>query len=1038
MFLSDLSVKRPVFATVISMVLVVFGLVAFDRLPLREYPDTNRPLVSVSTTYRGASAAVVENRITQVIEDRIAGIEGIKAITSSSSDGVSRINIEFDISRDIEAAANDVRDRVSSVARLLPEEATAPQVAKAQSDGRPIIWFNLTSEYMDQLELTDYADRFLVDSFSVVDGVASVMLSGAKHYSMRIWLDRRELAARGLTAADVENALRAENVEFPAGSVKSVDRDFSVRLERGYKTPEDFRRLVLRRGDDGYLVRLEDVARVELAAEEERTAFRGNGVSMVGIGIVQQSTANTLSMARAVKAEAEKIAQSLPPGLSLTISSDSTVFVEEAVREVYRTLFVAGALVVITILFFLGDYRAMLVPAVLMPVSIIATFIVLLALDFSVNLLTLLALVLAIGLVVDDGIVVLENIHRRMRAGEPPLVATYRGSAQVGFAIIATTLVLIAVFVPITFLQGEIGRLFSEFSITMAGSVIFSALVALTLCPVICMLVLKPEKEGAERRNWFTPFQEKYRRSLERVLKRPAGINIIYFLVIGLIIFLGVRVPSEFAPREDRGMFMVLIQGPEGGSFEETMGVALTVEERMMPLVESGEIKRLLIRVPGAFGPVGSDFSNARAMVQLAPWGERRSVWEITNEVRRLTADIPGARIFVMTPQAFGGGGGNPVQFVLQGGTYDELAEWRDLMLAAASENPGLLGMDHDYRETKPQLRVSIDRDRAADLGISVSTIGRTLETMLGSRLVTTFMINGEERDVIVEGVREDHESKLDMTNIYVRSASNVLVPLASLVSIEEFADANTLNRYNRLRSITLSGSLADGYSLGEALDFLETKGREILPPHASFDYKGESLLYKDSGGSVYFVFVLALIVVFLVMAAQFESFIQPFVIMLTVPLALAGALLGLYFFDQSLNIYSQIGIIMLVGLATKNGILLVEFINQMRDAGLEFREAIVEASTQRLRPIVMTAITTVTGAIPLIVASGAGSETRFVIGLVVITGVSLSSLLTLYVVPVAYQMWARRTSSPKAARQRLESALLRHEEAMRKLQSES
>lgn len=1037
MFLSDFSVKRPVFATVVSLVLVVFGLVAFDRLPLREYPDTARPLVSVSTTYRGASATVVENRITQVIEDRIAGIEGIKAITSSSSDGVSRINIEFDLSRDIEAATNDVRDRVSSVARLLPEEATAPQVAKAQSDGRPLIWFNLTSEYMDELELTDYADRFVVDSFSVVDGVASVMLSGAKHYSMRIWLDRRELAARGLTAADVENALRAENVEFPAGSVKSTDRDFSVRLERSYKTAEDFQRLVLRRGADGYLVRLEDVARVELGPEEERTSYRGNSVNMVGIGIIQQSTANTLSMARAVKAEAEKISQNLPDGMSLTLSSDSTIFVEEAVREVYRTLFIAGALVVVTILFFLGDYRAMLVPAVLMPVSLIATFIVLLALDFSVNLLTLLALVLAIGLVVDDGIVVLENIHRRMRGGESPLVATYRGTAQVGFAIVATSLVLIAVFVPITFLQGEIGRLFSEFSITMAGSVVFSAIVALTLCPVICMLVLKPEKEGQEpRKNWFYPIQDKYRRSLQRVLQRPAGINIIYLVVVALIAFLAVKVPSEFAPREDRGMFMVLIQGPQGASFEDTMKSALAVEERMAPLLESGEVSRLLMRVPGGFGPAGSDFSNARAMVQLSDWGSRRSVWDITNDVRRLTADIPGARIFVMTPQAFGGAGGNPVQFVLQGGTYEELVEWRDLMLDAASGNPGLLGMDHDYRETKPQLRVSIDRDRAADLGISVATIGRTLETMLGSRLVTTFMINGEERDVIVEGIRQDHESKLDMTNIYVRSSSNVLVPLASLVTIEEFADADTLNRYNRLRSITLSGSLADGYSLGEALSYLENTVREILPAHASFDYKGESLLYKDSGGSVYFIFLLALLVVFLVMAAQFESFIQPLVIMLTVPLAIAGALFGLYFFDQSFNIYSQIGIIMLVGLAAKNGILMVEFINQMRDAGLEFQEAIVEASTQRLRPIVMTAVTTVTGAIPLIVATGAGTETRFVIGLVVICGVSLSSLLTLYVVPVAYQMWARNTGSPRAAKQRLESELLRHQEATERLRS--
>ncbi|MGQ9426373.1 efflux RND transporter permease subunit [Gilvimarinus sp. F26214L] len=1027
MFLSDFSVKRPVFATVISLVLVVFGLVAFDRLPLREYPDTNRPLVSVSTTYRGASASVVENRITQVIEDRISGVEGIKTVTSSSSDGISRINIEFDLNRDLEAATNDIRDRVSGVLRVLPEEASPPQVSKSQSDGRPIMWFNLSSDSMNALELTDYAERFLVDPLSVVDGVANVNVSGAKRYAMRIWIERRELAARGLTVGDVENALRAENVEFPAGTVKSEARDFSVRMERGYTTEEDFRNLVLQRGSDGYLVRLGDVARVELSAEEDRTSFRGNGVTMVGVGIVQQSTANTLTMARAVKAEAEKLSANLPPGMSLILSNDSTVFVEHAVQEVYQTLFIAAVLVVLVIYLFLGDYRAMLVPAVTLPVSLIATFIVLLALGFSANLLTLLALVLAIGLVVDDGIVVLENIHRRMRLGESPRVAAFRGAGQVGFAVLATTLVLIAVFVPITFLQGEIGRLFSEFSVTMAAAIFFSMLVALTLSPVICTLVLKPETEEqirAAENNWFARIQNGYRNSLAQVLKQPVSVNFAYVLILALIGFLITKVPSEFAPREDRGMFMMMIQGPQGASFEDTMQSAMAVEERMQPLVDSGEIKRLLVRAPGSFGPSGSSFNDARAVVVLEDWDKRRSVWEITNEVRRRTADIPGARIFAMTPQAFGGMGGNPVQFVLQGGTYEELVEWRDLMLAEVANNPGLVGMDHDYQETKPQLRVTINRDRAADLGVSVTNIGRTLESMLGSRLVTTFMINGEERDVIVEGIRQDHESKLDMTNIYVRSAGNALIPLSNLVAIEEFADADTLNRYNRLRSITLSGSLADGYSLGEALDYLETTAREILPGYASFDYKGESLLYKESGDSVYFVFVLALLVVFLVLAAQFESFIQPVVIMLTVPMAVAGALLGLYFAGQSLNIYSQIGIIMLVGLAAKNGILIVEFINQLRDEGMEFDLAIIEACSQRLRPILMTAVTTVAGAVPLVIASGAGTETRFVIGLVVITGVSVATLFTIYVVPVAFQMWARRTGSPKLARQRLERDL--------------
>ncbi|MEX1033716.1 MAG: efflux RND transporter permease subunit [Cellvibrionaceae bacterium] len=1028
MFLSDFSIKRPVFASVISLVLIVFGLVAFDRLPLREYPDTDAPLVSVSTTYRGASAAVVENRITQVIEDRISGIEGIKTITSSSSDGISRINIEFSLGRDLEAATNDIRDRVSGVLRILPEEASPPQVSKSESDGRPVMWFNLSDQSLSALELTDYAERHLVDPLSVIDGVARVNVSGAKRYAMRIWIDRRELAARGLTVGDVENALRQENVEFPAGTVKSEARDFSVRMQRGYQEAEDFRKLVLQRGEDGYLVRLGDVARVELTAEEDRSSFRGNGETMVGVGIVQQSTANTLSMARAVKAEAEKLSQNLPPGMSFSLSNDSTVFVEYAVREVYKTLFIAAALVVLVIYLFLGDYRAMLVPAVTLPVSLIATFIILLVLGFSANLLTLLALVLAIGLVVDDGIVVLENIHRRIRLGETPMVAAYRGAAQVGFAIVATTLVLIAVFVPITFLEGEIGRLFSEFSVTMAAAVFFSSLVALTLSPVICILVLKPETAesiAAAKAGWFARLQEKYSASVGYVLKQPLPVNIAYVCVLSLIGFLVMKVPSEFAPREDRGMFMVMIQGPQGASYEDTMQSVLQVEERMMPLVEQGDIKRLLLRTPGSFGPSGSDFSNARAIVVLEDWGKRRSVWDITNDVRRLTADVPGARIFVMTPQAFGGRGGNPVQFVLQGGTYEDLVQWRDLMLQELADYPGLVGVDHDYQETKPQLRISINRDRAADLGVSVTNIGRTLESMLGSRLVTTFMLNGEERDVIVEGMRSDHDSKLDMTNIYVRSNKGNLIPLANLVAIEEFADADTLNRYNRLRSITLSASLADGYSLGEALEYLEDTARDILPPAASFDYKGESLLYKESGQSVYFVFVLALLVVFLVLAAQFESFVHPIVIMLTVPLAIAGALLGLYFFNQSLNIYSQIGIIMLVGLAAKNGILIVEFINQLRDEGIEFEQAIVEACTQRLRPIAMTAVTTVAGAVPLVIATGAGTETRFVIGLVVITGVSVATLFTLYVVPVAYQMWARRTGSPKAAQQRLERELV-------------
>ncbi|MGI1678617.1 MAG: efflux RND transporter permease subunit [Cellvibrionaceae bacterium] len=1028
MFLSDISIKRPVFATVISLILIVFGLVSFERLALREYPDTNSPLVSVTTTYRGASATVVESRITEVIEERVAGIEGIKTVNSSSSDGVSRINIEFSLGRDLESATNDVRDRVSSILRRLPEEASPPEVRKSQSDGRPVIWFNLTSDRLDLLELTDYANLNLVDPLSVVDGVARIQISGEKKYAMRVWIDRRELAARGITVGDVENVLRAENVELPAGSVKSSDRDFSVRMQRGYSTVDDFKNLVVKRGDDGYLVRLSDIARVELTSEEERSLFRGNGINMVGVGIVQQSTANTLSMARAVKKEVERLTLTLPPGMSIETSNDSTVFIEYAVKEVYQTLFVAAALVVLVIYLFLGDYRAMLVPAVTLPVSLVATFIILFSLGFSANLLTLLALVLAIGLVVDDGIVVLENIHRRMRMGESPLVAAYRGSRQVGFAVVATTLVLIAVFIPITFMEGEIGRLFSEFAVTMAAAVGFSSLVALTLSPVVCAFLLKPESEEAIKKSkegWFKSVEKAYRVTLDKFLKKPLLINFIYVGVLILIGFLVMKVPSEFAPKEDRGMMMVVIQGPEGASYEDTLKTVITAEEKLNFLIESGEVSRILFRIPGSFGAGGASFNNARAIVVLDDWGNRRPVWEILADVRKTLATIPGARIFAMTPQAFGGRGGSPVQFVLQGGTFKELVEWRDIMIEKASDFPGIVGLDHDYDETKPQLQISINRDRAADLGVSVTNIGRTLESMLGSRLVTTFMMNGDEREVIVEGLREDNTSKLDMTNIYVRSSTTAnLIPLANLVAIKEFADADQLNRYNRKRSITLSGSVAEGYSLGEALSYLEKTARENLPPSATYDYKGESLLYKESSGSIYFVFGLSLLIVFLVLSAQFESFVQPIVILLTVPLAVAGALLGLYFFGLSLNIYSQIGVIMLVGLAAKNGILIVEFANQLRDEGVDFHEATAQAATQRLRPILMTAITTIAGTMPLVVASGAGSETRFVIGLVVITGVLLATALTLFVVPVAYQMWAKNTKSPQAVQQNLNNEL--------------
>jgi len=1029
MFLSDLAVKRPVFAAVISFLLIAFGLVAFDRLPLREYPDIDPPIVSIETIYRGAAAAVVESRITQLIEDRISGVEGVRTISSTSEDGRSNITLEFNLSRDIDAAANDVRDRVAGLLDDLPDEADPPEIQKVDASAFPIMWINLVSDQMSILELTDYAKRFISDRFAVIDGVARARVSGGFDYAMRIWLDRNALAARGLTVDDVESALRAENVELPAGSLRSRERDFTLRIERGYKTPQDFEELILAQGDDGYLVRLRDVARVELGAEEARRMFRGNGVPMVGIGIIKQSTANTLAVSQGVKAERDRVRATLPAGIELKDSFDSSVFIESAIGEVYRTLFIAAGLVVLVIFLFLGDVRATLVPAVTLPVSVIATFIVLYFLGYSLNLLTLLALVLAIGLVVDDGIVVLENIHRRLSEGEPPRVATYRGARQVGFAVIVTTLVLVAVFVPITFLEGNVGRLFAEFAIAMAAAVGFSSLVALTLSPVLCMTLLRRQEQESRLARLIQgrifALQQGYRRLLAFTLRRPKLMGFALIAVVGAIAVLFMNIPSEFAPKEDRGVFFMFITGPEGSSYERTVRYVDEIERRLMPLVESGEIKRLLLRAPSAFG-LSATFNRASAIIVLEDWNTgRRSGWEIMKDVQGRIADLSGVQAYPIMPQALGGAWNKPVQFVLGGSTYEELAHWRDILIDKASANPKLLALDYDYKETKPQMRVRIDRDRAGDLGVSIANVSRTLETFMGSRVVTTFMHRGEEYDVILEGEVEDQRTRGDLENLYVRSErTGDLIPLSSLVSLHEVADSPSLNRYNRMRAITIEAGLADGYSLGEALAYLENLTLTQLPPGVKIDYKGQSLDYKRSSGSIYFTFLLALLVVFLVLAAQFESFVHPGIIMLTVPLAVAGALLGLFLTHQTFNIYSQIGIIMLVGLAAKNGILIVEFANQLRDEGKEFTEALIEASTLRLRPILMTALTTIMGGVPLLLASGAGSEARIVIGVVVVFGVALATVFTLFVVPAAYQLFARNTGSPLAATHALEREL--------------
>lgn len=1028
MLLSDVSVRRPVLAIVAAALLLAFGILSFDRLPLREYPDIDPPILNITTTYPGASAAVVENRVTEIIEDRLAGLEGIKTMASSSLDGRSNITLEFELSRDIDNAANDVRDRVSRILNNLPQEADPPEVRKSASDEEVIFWAHLVAPGMDALELTDYARRYLEDRFSVLEGVARVRITGEQVYAMRIWLDRNALAARNLTVAEVEAAIRAQNVELPAGTLKSLERDFIVRVERGYETAADFRQLVLRQADDGHLIRLGDVARVELASAEHRSLFRGNGEPMVGLGVIKQSTANALSVSDLVWEEIEQINRQLPPGLELIASFDNSVFVRAAIQEVYTTLFIAAALVVLVIFLFLGDPRSLLVPAITVPISLVAAFAALWVMDYSINLLTLLALVLAIGLVVDDSIVVLENVHRRLLEGETPLVAAFRGTRQVGFAVVATTLVLVSVFVPITFLEGDVGRLFGEFAITMAVAVIFSSFIALTLGPALCSKLLDREHISNRMADAVEALSARMERSYQRALGAVLPHRWLTLLVLlasmGVTAWAFQAVPREYAPQQDRGILFLGVSTPEGSSFEYTVTQIEAVERRLMPLVEAGDIRRLLIRAPSFGG--GEAFNAGFALMVLTDWDSgRRPTAEIQADARQRLADIAGARTFIRGGGGLGRGSGDPVQFVVTGDSFEELAQWQDLLLERIADNPGLVGVDTDLQPTKPQLRISIDRNRAGDLGVSLTDVSRSLETLLGSRRVTTFILAGREYDVIVEGERESQRTLGDLNSIYVRSAdSGDLVPLGSLVSVREQADAGSLKRYNRARALTITAGLAPGYPLGDALVYLEDLVRTELPTNANFDYKGESLEYQASGNAVIFTFLLALLVVYLVMAAQFESFVHPAIILLTVPLALAGGLGGLWLFGQTLNIYSQVGMIMLVGLATKNGILIVEFINQMRDAGHDFLEAVQRGAARRLRPIIMTAFTTVAGAVPLVVSSGPGHEVRTVIGVVVMSGVTVATLITLFLIPMAYALLAGGTGSPRATSQQLEREL--------------
>jgi multidrug efflux pump len=1021
MVLSDFSIKRPVVATVASVLLVVFGIFAVLQLPIRETPDIERPLVSVRVLYAGASSDVMETRVIQPIEDQISGIEGIRTITSSSRDSMGWVSVEFELDRDIDDAANDIREQVARVVPRLPPEADAPVVQKADQDAEPILWMNIYSPTRSAVELSDYVERYVRDRVSSIDGVAFTWFGGERKRSLRVWLDRRALAARQITVTDVESALRRENVELGAGLLESENRDFTLRTSRTYQSPEDFAQLVIARGPNNYLVRLGEVAKIEIGAESDNSSFRANGNPAVGLGIIKRPGASTLAVADAVKKEIEEVRKTLPADMELAISQDSSVYISAALREVGIAMGVAALLVLVVIYLFLGTVRAALIPSVTVPISIMATFIVLWPLEFSLNILTLLALVLAIGLVVDDAIIVLENVHRRMKRGEPALLAAYRGTRQVGVAVVATTLVLVAAFVPITLQGGTVGRLFTEFSITMAAAVMFSMFVALTLTPVLCSKILTNDLDetpvAKAAMHAFDKMKAFYKKTLLMGLDRPFAVIAAFIAIVAVTGVMFFFVPKEFTPTEDRGTINIMIRAPEGSSLEYTDRQALAGTEILKDYLGKGEVARILQMLPMGESVAGGSTNLGQIILRLESWEKRdRSAAEMMREVAGKLRQVPGAQLIPNPGMGMGGmgGGGSGVQFAIGGPTYEQLRQWRDAMLPAMRANPRLLGVRSNFNETKAQMRIKIDRNRAADLGVSINTIGQTLSIMLGSRRVTTFIERGEEYNVVLQGQLDDRRTPTDVTNIYVRSdTTRELIPLSSLVTLEEFSGPDSLNRSERMRSITLLATPAPGYPLGEVVKDINKIAAEKLPPEAVTFWRGDAAELNEANTLMLVAFGLSLVVVYLVLAAQFESFIHPFVILMTVPLAVAGALAGLLLFGQSFNLYSQIGIIVLVGLAAKNGILIVEFANQLRDTGMEFRQALVEAASIRLRPIVMTALATVMGAVPLALASGAGSEGRIAIGIVIIAGVSFASFITLLVVPVFYQQLAKRTGSP-------------------------
>ena len=1018
MILSEISIRRPVLATVFSLLIVLLGVISFDRLSVREYPKIDPPTVSVRTIYKGATAQVVESVITTPIEDVLSGIEGVDTIKSKSKEEVSEITVTFLTDRNVEAAANDVRDRVSRIQTLLPESADDPVVSKIEADAWPVLWLALKSDRHSPMELTDYADRYLTDPLKTLPGVATVIIGGERRYAMRVWIDREKLAARGLTIQDVETALRQQNLDSPGGRIESNDRELTVMTETDLKSPEAFNNMIIRE-ISGYPIRIKDVGYAIPAPYENRKIVRISGEEALGLGVVKQSTGNTLALAQAVRDLLPQLIGGLPEGMSMKVAFDTSQFISAAIDSVYKVLIEALILVVLVIFVFLRSVRATLIPIVTIPISLIGSFFFLYILGFSINVLTLLGIVLSVGLVVDDAIVMLENIHRHIEAGMNRFEAAMKGAKEIGFAVVAMTITLVAVFTPLVFVTGRVGQLFVEFALTVVSAVLVSGFVALTLTPMMCSILLKKhENHGSIYKTSeliFEKINNGYTAVLRLFLKGWFVVVGVFVIAIIAMLSLFAQLKQELSPVEDRGFFMAFAIAPEGATMQYT--------DRYMKQVagilgsDVPEIETLFeVVAPGLERPNPVNFAIGFAI--LEHWDTRkRSQLEISKQITpKLFGGIPGVISFAINPLSLGQSfTAKEIEYVIYGNSYEELQGHVNTVMAKLRAYPGITGLDTDLKLNKPQLRVNVDREKAASMGISMATIGTTVETLLGGRDVTRYKREGKQYDVVLQMEDAKRRQPTDLTSIYVRARSGQLVQLSNLVSIEETVTPKELNHFNRFRAAIISGNVGPEASQGEVLDFIDSIVAAELPKNVTTDLNGSSREYRDSGDEMKVTLVLALIFIYLVLAAQFESFIGPFVIMLTVPLGFLGAIFVMWLNAKlgdggSLNVYSRIGLVMLVGLITKNGILIVEFANQLRRAGQEKIEAVLEASTLRLRPILMTALATVLGALPLALSTGAGAEARRAIGWVIVGGVSIGTLLTLFIIPVAYSLIVRTT----------------------------